>query len=273
MSFFEVDQEKCKQDGICAQVCPFELIDFKKGEYPSPAENAEDMCLLCGHCVAVCPTGSFSHINMPTDKCPQVKKKLKLSVEECEHFLRSRRSIRVYKDKPVAREDISRLVHIARYAPSGHNSQGAKWLVLDNKDELHELAGLVIEWMHGLIKKMPDFALAMHMDKAVERWDKGNDVILRNAPAVIVAYAEKKAAVSASTCTLALSYLELASISMGLGCCWAGYFNAAASMYRPMIKKLAVGEDYQCFGSMMIGRPKFRYHRLPLRNAPHITWR
>jgi nitroreductase len=35
-------------------------------------------------------------------------------------------------------------------------------------------------------------------------------------------------------CAIALTYLELATYSLGLGACWAGYFSAAAAFYPPM---------------------------------------
>lgn len=74
-------------------------------------------------------------------------------------------------------------------------------------------------------------------------------------------------------CTIALTYLELAATSMGLGTCWAGYFNVAATSFPPMQEALALPPGHQAFGSMMVGCPKFSYHRLPLRNPPAISWR
>lgn len=273
MDLFEVNQETCNQDGICATVCPAGIIDFQKGAYPTPADEAEKVCIECGHCVAVCPTGSLTHRVMTAEQCPPVQKSLHLTAEHCEHFLRDRRSIRVYKNKPVPRDVLARLVETARYAPSGHNSQCAQWLVLGNRDALRNFAGIVVDWMRWMIDNMSEFALSMHMDRAVKRWEDGNDVILRGAPAVIVAHAEKDNLAAPSTCTIALTYLELAATSMDLGCCWAGYFNAAATTFPPMMEALALPDNHQCFGAMMVGYPKFSFHRLPLRKPPGITWR
>jgi len=273
MNLLEIDQQSCNQDGICAAVCPARLIDFQKGGFPTPIGEAEKMCIRCGHCVAACPTGSLSHREMPVEQCPPIEKDLQLTAEQCEHFLRSRRSIRVYKSIPVPRVDISRLIEVARYAPSGHNSQCAEWLVLDNKDELRSLAGIVADWMRWMIGNMPELAASMHMDKTLQRWEDGNDVILRDAPVLIVTHAEKDNRAAPSTCTIALTYLELAATSMGLGCCWAGYFNAAATTFPPMMEALSLPRGHQCFGAMMVGYPKFNYHRLPTRKPPSINWR
>ena len=273
MTLFTVNPETCNRDGICASVCPLGIIDWTQGELPAPAFDAEQRCIRCGHCVAVCPTASLSHRDMPVAACPPVRPELRLSPEHCEHFLRARRSIRVYKNKPVERDQLARLIDMARYAPSGINSQGARWLVLGNREELHRLAGIVIDWMRWMQANLPEMAQALHVDRTIARWEAGQDGILRGAPAVIVAHAKQDDRMAASTCTIALTYLELAATSLGLGGCWAGYFNAAATTFPPMMAALGLPEGHQCHGAMMVGYPKFAYHRLPTRKTPEIGWR
>ena len=73
-------------------------------------------------------------------------------------------------------------------------------------------------------------------------------------------------------CTIAMAYLELAATAHGLGACWAGFFNMAPMFYPPIYEALNLPKDHQVLGSMMLGVPKFKYHRVPLRNKPVITW-
>jgi nitroreductase/NAD-dependent dihydropyrimidine dehydrogenase PreA subunit len=273
MDLFEINQQTCNQDGICAAVCPAGIIDFQKSAYPKPIAGAEKVCIRCGHCVAVCPTGSLTHRDMVVEQCPPIQKAFHLTPEHCEHFLRSRRSIRAYKKKSVSRDHLVRLIDIARYAPSGHNAQCVEWLVLSNGDELRNLAGLIADWMRWMIGNMPEIALSMHMDRALKRWEDGKDIFLRDAPVVIVTHAREDNRTAPAACTIALTYFDLVAASMGLGCCWAGYFNAAATTFPPMMAALSLPEDHRCFGAMMVGYPKFDYHRLPLRKPPGVTWR
>lgn len=273
MKLLEVNEQSCNQDGICAAVCPVGIIKFKKGEYPTPVTRADELCIRCGHCVAVCPTGSLSHSEIPVDQCPPIRRDLNLNPEQCEHFLRSRRSIRNYKDKSVPREEVMRLIEMARYAPSGHNSQCAEWLVVDDRQEIRRLAELVVEWMRWMIGSMPEVARNLSLDATVKRWERGNDIILRDAPALVVAHAARDNRMAPSTCTIALTYLELAAPSLGLGGCWAGFFHAAATTFSPLQEALALPEGHQTFGSMMLGYPKFSYHRLPTRRPPKVSWR
>jgi len=269
----EVNEQTCNQDGICAAVCPVGIIRFQKGGYPSVVSKADEFCIRCGHCVAVCPTASLSHRDLPGEEFEPVRRELALSPEHCTHFLRSRRSIRNYRDQAVARQDIMRLIESARYAPSGHNSQCAEWLVVDDAAEVHRLAGFVVDWMRWMIGHRPEPARELHLEATVKRWERGHDVILRGAPVLIVTHAERDNRMAPSACTIALTYLELAAPSMGLGGCWAGYFTAAATTFPPLQEALGLPEKHQTFGSMMLGYPKYSYHRLPPRRPPKVTWR
>ncbi|ORJ59268.1 nitroreductase family protein [Geothermobacter hydrogeniphilus] len=273
MPLITVNQQTCNRDGLCSSVCPMKIIAFGKGAYPAAVARAEEFCIRCGHCVAVCPTGSLRHAELPLEGFPPLRKDLQLSEEQSRQFLRGRRSVRNYRDQPVSRDSLQKLIETARYAPSGHNSQGAEWLVVDNREELNRMSGIVADWMRWMLDNMADLARSLHMDRVLERIAGGEDVILRGAPALIIAHAPKDDRLASSTCTIALAYLELAASGMALGTCWAGYFNAAATSFPPLQEALALPEGHQSFGAMMVGYPQYRYHRLPTRKAPVITWR
>jgi nitroreductase/NAD-dependent dihydropyrimidine dehydrogenase PreA subunit len=267
-----VNHETCNQDGICVDACPAGILELKEGS-PIAIDDANELCIRCGHCVAICPTESLTHMDIPLESCTPIAKEFRITLDQTEQFLRSRRSIRQYKDKSVDKADLNKLIDIARYAPSGHNLQPVEWLVLGDKAELKRLSGIVVEWMRWMLTNMPEVASSMHMDRTVTRYENGYDVILRDAPAVIVAHAHKENRVAPAACTIALTYLELASTTMGMGACWAGYFNAAATTFPPMQTALALPDGHQAFGSMMVGYPKYRYQRMPRRNEPKVTWR
>jgi len=274
MSLFVVDEEKCQRDGICVAVCPMSIIEIKdQGSVPNPTANADKLCINCGHCVAVCPHGALSLSTMPVEQCPPVRKEWQLGPEQVEHFLRARRSIRNYKQQSVVREVILQLIDIARYAPSGHNLQPVHWLVIYQAEEVQRLAGLVVDWMRFMVKTQPELARALHMEGIIASWEGGRDLICRGAPHVIVAHGAKDDRTAPVACTIALTYLELAAPSFGVGACWAGYFNAAAGLWPPLQGALGLPDGRICLGAMMIGHPQYHYHRLPLRNEPHIMWR
>ncbi len=273
MELLEINEQTCTRDGRCAASCPAALIALSPGGYPRPIAGADKFCIRCGHCVAVCPTASLTHREMPVEKCPPVRKDLQLSVEQCEHFMRARRSIRAYKKQAVPRETIQELIEIARHAPTGRNSQCIEWLVLTDREEMHKLSSIVADWMKWMLQNMTEYAVSANMDRTLAGWESGRDVFLRQAPVLIIAHAEKDNRMAPAAATIALTYLELAATTRNLGGCWAGYFMAAANFFPPLGEALQLPAGNHCFGALMLGYPKFNYQRLPLRLSPQITWR
>ena len=275
MPLFTIDEEKCTQDGSCIAVCPRVLIE-QKGEcpVPTPIADAEDLCINCGHCVAVCPQGALSHRSMAPAQCPPVRRTWMPDPDKTEHFLRSRRSIRTYRNKEIKREVLAKLIDMARFAPSGANTQPVQWLVINGSDEIGRFAGMVVDWMRRGINGQADNTLhARKVNRDIKAWDAGEDRVCRGAPHLIITHAPTNERAATSACTIALSYLELAALSLGLGTCWAGDFNAAANHWPSLREALSIPDAHSCFGTMMLGYPKYAYQRLPLRNPARITWR
>jgi nitroreductase/NAD-dependent dihydropyrimidine dehydrogenase PreA subunit len=273
MAYIEIDRNLCQKDGLCAAVCPMGIILGKPKEFPQKVSGGDDICIDCGHCVAVCPTGAITQRTMSPDNCPPLESQSIWDEDQAEEFLRKRRSIRAYKNQPVEREKLEKLIDIARYAPSGHNTQPARWLVIRDADEIHAIGGLVCDWMRYMLENKPELARSLLMDKIIELWDQGVDRILRGAPHLIVAHAHKDERTAPAACTIALSYLELFAPSLGLGSCWAGFFNTAANLWQPLKDYLDLPEGHVSQGAQMVGYPKIQYQRLPLRKEPVITWR
>lgn len=273
MSLFTVDQEKCKRDGICVDVCPMSIIQIKdENQVPTPVERAEELCIDCGHCVAVCPHGAISTKRMKPEQCPPLKVDLLPGAEQVEHLMRARRSIRTFKDTPVDRSLLAKLIDVARYAPTGGNLQPVKWLVVYDAGDVHKLAGMVVDFVRSMVENNLQFPDIEKLERLVAGWDAGVDVVCRDAPHVIIAYVPMDDRPASLDCTIALTYLELAAPSFGLGACWAGFVNAAATFWPPIKEFLGLPEGLSCIGAMMVGYPKYKYHRLPLRKEAKIDW-
>ena len=125
MDFITVNEEKCIKCEQCIKECPAYVL--KMGE-KGPEEIANTTCIACGHCVAICPTDAIDNSKTPIKEQVDAKDFPKLNAQQAEHFLRARRSIRNYKDKPVSREMLTKLVDIARLAPTGSNRQGISFV-------------------------------------------------------------------------------------------------------------------------------------------------
>lgn len=271
MNLITIDQKKCVRDGICVATCPTQVFELKDG-LPIPIEGRR--CTRCGQCVAGCPQGAISLAGMKPEDCPPFKKEMIPDEKQVEYWLRSRRSVRAYKDKALDPEIIHHLIEIARYAPTGGNFQQIKWSVVNSKEGVREIAGAVVDLLRYLIQEK-NGPFVERFKFFVHEWDSGNDLVCFGAPALVFTLAPEESLayrLSVYDCSIALSFLDIAAPSFGLGTCWSGFLINSIPQWEPLQKMLDIPEGYRCFGAMMLGYPKYKYYRHPLRKDPDITW-
>jgi nitroreductase/NAD-dependent dihydropyrimidine dehydrogenase PreA subunit len=267
MSLIKVDPKFCIKCGICVNVCPIRVLSMGD-DYP--VEINPQACIACGHCVAACPREALDNIKTPLCKQEVIAKFPALDAETAEVFLRSRRSIRCYKDSKVPREKLVQLVNIARFAQTGSNRQGVSYIIIENKDILKTATRLVIEWMESYGKKSAPSSFPLHVKTYKET---GTDPILRDAPHLILGMTDKNIGRGRENTVLSFAYLELFAPSLELGTCWAGLLELAVfADYQPLLKLFALPEGKKFTGAMMVGYPKYTYKRLVDRNPLDITW-
>src|SRR4030042_4159290 len=95
MALLTIDKDTCTKCGICATQC--NMIIFKEGSYPRQMPGTDEFCMRCGHCVAVCPTGSLTHKEMPAEQTPLVEKSLDVSFKQCAQLIKRHRSIGIFQ--------------------------------------------------------------------------------------------------------------------------------------------------------------------------------
>lgn len=270
MDLIQVNQEKCIGCGLCAEICPSGSIVM---ENQAPQQDTGRTCIACGHCVAVCPEAALDNVKAPLAKQLPLEKVPVLDADTAARFLRSRRSIRRYQEKPVPREKIVQLLEIARLAPSGGNTQGVAYQVIDNAETLGKITAATIDWMEEQLQSGSPWA--QYYSGVVDTFRKtGQDVILRNAPCLIVAVTAKDFRPRGRDNThFSLAYAELYAPAIELGTCWAGFFEGCASAnYKPLLNILKLPENMVVTGGLLVGFPKYTYKRLVDRNPLQVSW-
>ncbi|HEY94757.1 MAG TPA: 4Fe-4S dicluster domain-containing protein [Dehalococcoidia bacterium] len=277
MDVFTVNEETCTKCGVCADVCHLGIIDFQKNSFPKPfPEISNQMCSKCSACLIVCPNESFIHRDVSYEECPKIDSTLNINYEQCTQLLKTRRSVRTFKDTPVPRDVVLQAIEAARFSPTGNNVQNIQWLIIDDRDMVENLRKAGNEWLIIGLKSTQNLYTPL-----VDIWEKqikdGDDIFLRGAPAIVSTYIEQDNSIGASmgayVCSISLAYFNLAAISLGLECCWEGFFSVAADTYPPIKDAISLPEEYKIIGSMVVGYPKYKYKRIPMRNQAQINWR
>ncbi|MDR3566152.1 MAG: nitroreductase family protein [Negativicutes bacterium] len=273
MDLIQVDHERCIQCGRCAKVCPLGVIGMDE----NGPHVVRPLCIACGHCVAVCPAAALDNVNTPLANQILLEKAPALDAENAARFLRSRRSIRAYQQKSVSREKIRQLLDMARLAPTAGNSQGVAYHVVDDPDTLGSIIAATIDWAEAALKVPPwaGSAVEPYLAAQVDSYRQtGQDVVLRGAPCLVVAIAAKSSLPTGRDNThFSLAYAELYAPSIGLGTCWAGFFEAcAAAGYQPLLSLLNLPETMSVTGGIMVGYPQFTHKRLVDRAPLQVTW-
>jgi nitroreductase/NAD-dependent dihydropyrimidine dehydrogenase PreA subunit len=273
MPLFEIDEDKCRRDFICVAECPASLVRYKdEDSVPVPLADREEHCIECGHCAAVCPHGALNLTAMPLERFQRIQKDLKIRPEQAVQFLKSRRSVRVYKEEEISREELARIIDAARYAPSGHNAQPVEWSVLASRAGVERFLDVVAGWMHEQVKARTETARKLNLAGVVRARQKGKDFICRGAPHLVCAHVPVEDGITPFyDGIIALSYLELAAHGLGHGACWCGYVNFAGEV--PEVKEfLGIPQERRMAGTMMLGKPAVKYRLIPPREKAEVKW-
>jgi nitroreductase/NAD-dependent dihydropyrimidine dehydrogenase PreA subunit len=259
VSQITVDTDRCERDGACVAVCPARVLALDKNGFPE--ETADGNCIFCGHCVAVCPHHALAHAGLPREPFfPASKKPPAPAV--IDSFLMSRRSVREFKEKPLARKTLEALLDVARRAPTASNSQKLHWIVVGDSAKVHALSAEAMNWL-----RVSEIGPAR-----VAQWDQGYDFILRGAPALVMVCAPADYPWGKQDCAIALTFLELAAEARELGACWAGYLTRVAEVHAPIRQALAVPDGYAVHGGLMLGERKYSYRLVPPRKPLSVQW-
>ena len=131
--------------------------------------------------------------------------------EELLKFLRERRSIRKFQDKPIPEKEIQMILDAGRWAPSASNRQPWRFIVIKDQDILKKISESAI---YGSFIKRAPLAIAI-----VGRVDENPNWYVQDT-------------------SLASMNMMLMAWSLNIGTCWIG------SMDREKAKKiLGIGQE------------------------------
>lgn len=271
MPTFQVNIEKCRRDGICSKVCPAMIINNDENGVPFLIPGGAKSCIGCGQCVAFCPHGAASLDGLPMERVEKVNRSLMPSAEAVAELMKTRRSVRVFSAKPVPRDLLERIVNMSSFAPTAKNQRGVRWAMVDSPDKIDQIISLVADFFDEQAGPKPSTPLQRSSKMLANLARKGKDPILRGARQLAVAVAQNDNW-GRSDAAIALSYFELAAHSLGVGCCWAGYFTSACEHSEKLRALIGLQEGEAVQGGQMLGYQGIRATYVPPRTDSRVDW-
>ncbi len=143
--------------------------------------------------------------------------------------IKLRRSVRAYRDKPVEKEKIQKLLEAARLAPSAKNRQEWRFIVVTDK----RTRELLVDACKGqkFVGEAPLIIVGL-ADPSVSRWYKVD-------------------------LGISMEHIVLEATELGLGTCWIGAF------YEDKVKEiLNIPENKEVVALLTVGYPREEGSRL-----------
>lgn len=195
---------------------------------------------------------------------------------EVETTILERRSVRVYRDKPVEEHLVKRILEAGRYAPSAGNSQSWKYVVVQDKKLIQEMTDHVLmmaKWASRFTNPafpgtfIPRFLSRILMKTNTQmlhptgitglgQLAKGELGLWHGASTVIFLLMDERGTGEPKLDVgITGTNMVLTAHSFGLGTCWVSFASLLAT--HPKYRKLlGIGYPYKLVTSIAIGYPK-----------------
>lgn len=288
MSWVSIHQELCNRCRMCVKRCPLCFSD--RGDQII-AKADETCCNLCGHCVALCAPGAITHLRMDMGNFPPLTKEPLLAADDFLRLVRERRSYRSFRDRPVPREDIEKLLEMVRYCPTGSNMQSVQVKVITRKERIEEISRATVDYFQDLILRVrkkveqleaegKEVPQALAERKAfVDRYARlaqarelGLDPILHGAPLVMIFHSPPNPSTPQEDCLIAAQTVVLGAMTLGLGSCYIGLVIKAAHDSPSVLTSLELPGGHTPYCLLVLGYPKWKFHRAVDRKPLQVQW-
>ncbi|MBW6410847.1 nitroreductase family protein [Clostridium weizhouense] len=250
----QVDKNLCIGCELCKGDCPVNNIIIK--EKKAVIKNQE--CIKCGHCEAICPKGAVTLTGF-SEKTMDITDKSTLNQKDLLIALKTRRTIRQFKNSEVPLEIIQQIIEAGRVTPSAKNAQNVSYIVLSkDKEKYEEVAVKFFRKIQGFAKLWMKAAREVVID---------DNFFFKKAPIAIMVVTKDK--VSGS---LAASNMALMAESYGLGVLYSGFFTSVANYSKKLRKILNLKYSDHVVTTLVIGYPNVKYRRTTKKEEAMIRY-
>ena len=273
MTTISIDTNRCTGCKTCIEVCQYFILKTDESTKKTIVEPLRaPSCCHCGHCGAVCPKGAITLDYSGAGQEPGHAEEDPLTPIQIGRHMMMRRSIRSFTSETVPEETFRQILDIVRYAPTGMNGQPVHWTVLRDPTRIHHLAKTIVAWAKDVVTTEPGHPLMPILPMIIDAWNHGMDPVCHNAPGLVIAHGPNENPQVFRDSVIAMTHVDLIAPSFGLGTCWAGFVQIAADASPEVARALCLPGGHTSRCAMLIGYPKYRFSRIPKRDALKVTW-
>ena len=250
-----INKEKCIHCGLCIKDCITNCLEFDNEKFPKYVIGGTNKCLACQHCMAICPTGALAFGNRNPNNSAEITYG---NSDDLLNIIKSRRSIREYKDENIPKEKFEKIKRMLSYAPTGGNSNNLHFSIVETKEKMDLIRKLTYENAPKIKDGSPILQIAP------KDYQNGNDILYRGATAMVaVAIDKNKAYLGCETVDpiIALTYLELYAHTLGLGALWCEFALVAIKNIPEVYSILKIPENFALHYVLLMGVPAIKYKR------------
>ncbi len=269
-----LNEETCIRCEKCVKVCPISI--FKRMEMASGLKIVAKgvvNCIKCGHCAAVCPVSAIEHSLFPDEKIHKIEREKLPTPDQIEMLLKSRRSNRAFSAEPVPIDLLNRILEAAHRAPTASNLQQIEFTLITNKEKMLDVSRFTLGVFGKLYEmvnnpsvkpmlKMTNSALIGYAEKSrvmISEFERGNDMILRGAKALILIHGPKDNNFGRDDANLAYQNGSLMAECLGVSQFYTGFVCAASRYDKSNALAKMFEIDGEIYAGMALGMPSFKY--------------
>ncbi len=169
-------------------------------------------------------------------------------------MIRTRRSTRAFQKSVPSSELLNAVLEAGRYAPSGGNSQTARFFCVTDPAVLDRLAEIVLKCFASM-EETP----GMYRSKvsSIRRAKTGNYRYDYFTPVLIIAVNDREYGNAMADCSCALENMMIAANTLDLGSCWINQLHWLTDEpeLKSYLKELGVRDGETVCGSLAVGYP------------------
>lgn len=282
---------RCNGCNACVKACPMFVLELVDG-LARPVPGREDKCFRCGHCVMVCARNAMRVDGLDPDDFVEAHP-WGFDADALGRFLQSRRSVRHFRDTPVDRALLDRLLEMAATAPMGWPPHTTSALVLTDKADIRRLLtvmrtgyaqmdrmtrNVVGRAMMRLVAgrqnwaMLRDYILALTREANLLFHQRGLDKYLHDAPAVILFLGDRRGLSWDQNAVLVTQNAMLAAHGLGLGTTMIGLVPPIVERSRALRERWGIAEHQAVVSALVVGHPALAFHRVQRRRLASVRY-